>query len=230
MISSTVPVFPSGAGHLPEHTVCRRSHPRSRYLKRVAFNHRAVVASSQLPLCCALGRRYVYTCRHTMCGPPSLLNLPPPTSRATAMATVQTCSVTFVSCTAGVIHRDIKPENVCIISDLASLEIRDVKLIDFGLSNTVTAENPHLMTKCGSTGYSAPELLIEEQTCGRSFALPILEWGFDCCGCVLPLRWRRLCCFSSEPFAATKHSAASAAVPASQTRGRHGYFPHGNHP
>jgi len=68
---------------------------------------------------------------------------------------------------AGVIHRDIKPENVCIISDLASLEIRDVKLIDFGLSNTVTAENPHLMTKCGSTGYSAPELLIEEQTYGK---------------------------------------------------------------
>jgi 5'-AMP-activated protein kinase catalytic alpha subunit len=49
-------------------------------------------------------------------------------------------------------HRDLKAENIII-----EQKIREIKLLDFGLSNTF--ENGLLTTACGSPIYAAPEML-----------------------------------------------------------------------
>ncbi|XP_063404988.1 hormonally up-regulated neu tumor-associated kinase-like [Mytilus trossulus] len=61
----------------------------------------------------------------------------------------------------GILHRDLKVENLLLD------ENRDIKIIDFGLSNkikVVTTKDgvraqEHLVTQCGSPAYAAPELL-----------------------------------------------------------------------
>lgn len=61
----------------------------------------------------------------------------------------------------GILHRDLKIENLLID------EFRDIKIIDFGLSNCVkiaqTKDGPkvqeYCVTQCGSPAYAAPELL-----------------------------------------------------------------------
>ena len=52
----------------------------------------------------------------------------------------------------GVVHRDLKPEN--LLFDRTS----NIKLVDFGLSNTYKA-NEKLKTACGSPCYAAPEMI-----------------------------------------------------------------------
>lgn len=52
-----------------------------------------------------------------------------------------------------VIHRDLKPENLLIASD------GHIKIVDFGLSNTIDSKNTLLKTACGSPCYAAPEMI-----------------------------------------------------------------------
>jgi serine/threonine protein kinase len=56
-----------------------------------------------------------------------------------------------------VAHRDIKCENVLLD------RYNNVRLIDFGLSNVFTLENPQLKTACGSPAYAAPEMVKGNQ-------------------------------------------------------------------
>jgi len=51
-------------------------------------------------------------------------------------------------------HRDLKPENILMADQ------NTIKIIDFGLSNVITQQNPYLRTACGSPCYAAPEMII----------------------------------------------------------------------
>ena len=52
----------------------------------------------------------------------------------------------------GIVHRDLKPENLLLDFD------DNIKLIDFGLSNTYKKDET-LKTACGSPCYAAPEMI-----------------------------------------------------------------------
>ena len=54
----------------------------------------------------------------------------------------------------GIIHRDIKPENI-----LCSSNGVDIKIADFGLSNSVSSSQQALRSQCGTPVYMAPEML-----------------------------------------------------------------------
>ncbi|KAJ1639085.1 carbon catabolite derepressing protein kinase [Pavlovales sp. CCMP2436] len=68
-----------------------------------------------------------------------------------------------------VIHRDLKPENMMVDDDL------NLKLIDFGLSNTTEGEL--LQTACGSPCYAAPEMIA-----GKRYNGPAADiWSLGVC-------------------------------------------------
>lgn len=51
-----------------------------------------------------------------------------------------------------IVHRDLKPENLLLD------ECNNIKLIDFGLSNSMK-DAQSLKTACGSPNYAAPEII-----------------------------------------------------------------------
>jgi 5'-AMP-activated protein kinase catalytic alpha subunit len=55
----------------------------------------------------------------------------------------------------GIAHRDIKTENI-----LVDHYLKEIKIIDFGLSNKYSDKSELLSTLCGSPLYAAPEVLI----------------------------------------------------------------------
>ena len=57
------------------------------------------------------------------------------------------------------VHRDIKPENLLI-----NEQTKELKIVDFGLSNIFTNPNKTLLSSaCGSPSYAAPEMLNGEK-------------------------------------------------------------------
>lgn len=58
----------------------------------------------------------------------------------------------------GVVHRDIKPENIMYGRD------GEIKLIDFGLSKTMTSKHAQLTTIAGTPYYMAPEVINGDYT------------------------------------------------------------------
>jgi serine/threonine protein kinase len=56
--------------------------------------------------------------------------------------------------TIGVVHRDLKPENILMTTQEDDVEF---KIIDFGLA--AVCSSAHLLDRCGSPGYVAPEVL-----------------------------------------------------------------------
>ena len=52
-----------------------------------------------------------------------------------------------------VCHRDLKPENLLLDANM------NIKIVDFGLSNTYKQEKDTLKTACGSPCYASPEMI-----------------------------------------------------------------------
>ncbi|KAH0794250.1 CAMK family protein kinase [Histomonas meleagridis] len=56
-----------------------------------------------------------------------------------------------------VVHRDLKADNIVLDSN------NNIRLIDFGLSNSFTTKSPDLKTKVGTPYYVAPEVIKDEK-------------------------------------------------------------------
>ena len=68
-----------------------------------------------------------------------------------------------------IVHRDIKPENLIV-----NRRTKELKIVDFGLSNNFKNENNQLLSSsCGSPSYAAPEMLHGE----KYKATPVDIWS-----------------------------------------------------
>lgn len=78
----------------------------------------------------------------------------------------------------GIIHRDIKPENIAI-NDKSHEDFTKLKLLDFGFGKKVDInEMGHLRTHCGTSGYIAPEILLQ-----RDYSKQCDAWALGCVLC-----------------------------------------------
>eukprot|EP00742_Colponemidia_sp_Colp-10_P001686 GILJ01001807.1.p1 GENE.GILJ01001807.1~~GILJ01001807.1.p1 ORF type:complete len:588 (-),score=66.08 GILJ01001807.1:162-1925(-) len=68
-----------------------------------------------------------------------------------------------------IVHRDLKPENLILVS---AANDYDVKIADFGLAQKIGSES--LTQRCGSPGYVAPEILLDE---GYGLTVDIFSLG-----------------------------------------------------
>ena len=59
-----------------------------------------------------------------------------------------------------VCHRDLKPENLLLDENM------NIKIVDFGLSNTYTKPSDTLKTACGSPCYASPEMIAGKRYLG----------------------------------------------------------------
>ena len=57
-------------------------------------------------------------------------------------------------------HRDLKPENLLLDENM------NIKIVDFGLSNTYKSETDTLKTACGSPCYASPEMIAGKRYLG----------------------------------------------------------------
>lgn len=64
-------------------------------------------------------------------------------------------------------HRDLKPENLLLDENM------NIKIVDFGLSNTYKKETDTLKTACGSPCYASPEMISGK----RYFGLDTDLWS-----------------------------------------------------
>lgn len=75
-----------------------------------------------------------------------------------------------------IVHRDLKPENLLLDHE------NNIKIVDFGLSNTFTA-NESLKTACGSPCYAAPEMIAGKKYVGTqvdSWSCGIIMFALIC--------------------------------------------------
>lgn len=59
----------------------------------------------------------------------------------------------------GIIHRDLKPDNVLISLTSQKTNLLHIKIMDFGLAETLVNDEEQLMLVCGTPTYIAPEVL-----------------------------------------------------------------------
>lgn len=57
-------------------------------------------------------------------------------------------------------HRDLKPENLLLDENM------NIKIVDFGLSNTYKTASDTLKTACGSPCYASPEMIAGKRYSG----------------------------------------------------------------
>ena len=70
-----------------------------------------------------------------------------------------------------IVHRDLKPQNLILASKKTK---EDIRIVDFGLAERLSDPSQKLLRKCGTPGYTSPELLRGE---GYSFATDIFSTG-----------------------------------------------------
>jgi serine/threonine protein kinase len=77
-----------------------------------------------------------------------------------------------------IVHRDLKPENILFDEQM------NIRIVDFGLSNTFSGSNPLLITQCGSPAYVAPEIIREEPyTCAADvWSAGVILFAMTCGG------------------------------------------------
>ncbi|EAX94141.1 CAMK family protein kinase [Trichomonas vaginalis G3] len=66
-------------------------------------------------------------------------------------------AIKYMQSDCNVAHRDIKTENILL--DINN----NIRIIDFGLSNTPTGDDKLLQTQCGSPAYASPEMIMGQQ-------------------------------------------------------------------
>jgi serine/threonine protein kinase len=72
----------------------------------------------------------------------------------------------YLHCEKRIAHRDLKCENLLLDRN------KNLKVIDFGLSNSFSADNPVLLSICGSPAYAAPELVL-----GSAYTMAVDIWS-----------------------------------------------------
>jgi len=77
------------------------------------------------------------------------------TEREAALIFKQIMSAIFYCHNNGVCHRDLKPENILFVE---KSDLKQIKLIDFGLSKLFTPSNNHMNSIVGTIYYMSPEL------------------------------------------------------------------------
>ncbi|OQR96835.1 calcium/calmodulin-dependent protein kinase [Achlya hypogyna] len=92
-----------------------------------------------------------------------------------------------------IVHRDLKPENILLSTPDDTLAT--IKIADFGLAKITTVSS--MKTKCGTWGYSAPEM-ISGSGCAFGYDAKVDSWSLGTILYILYPADTRLCGF--HPF------------------------------
>lgn len=63
---------------------------------------------------------------------------------------------------AGIVHRDLKASNFMFVRSSEGRDVRDIKIIDFGLAGRIDPATGEVTGTCGTPYYTAPEVLTNE--------------------------------------------------------------------